>query len=66
MITLPERERESSDASQVLHMSVGQRYSVMIKLDQKAGNYALRFASFPLGDMQQVIEGQAIVSYKVS
>ncbi|KAK4979554.1 hypothetical protein LTR28_003965 [Elasticomyces elasticus] len=47
----------------VLYIAVGQRYSVMIKLDQKPGNYYLRFASYPGGDMQQVIEGQAIVSY---
>ncbi|TKA61508.1 hypothetical protein B0A49_10341 [Cryomyces minteri] len=47
----------------VLSIAVGQRYSVMIKLDQKPGAYLLRFASYPGGDMQQVIEGQAIVSY---
>ncbi|TKA34861.1 hypothetical protein B0A49_13779, partial [Cryomyces minteri] len=35
----------------------------MIKLDQQPGAYLLRFASYPGGDMQQVIEGQAIVSY---
>ncbi|EON65842.1 hypothetical protein W97_05084 [Coniosporium apollinis CBS 100218] len=49
----------------VLHISIGQRYSVMIKLNQQPGDYFLRFASYPLGDMQQVIEGQAIVSYNV-
>lgn len=38
----------------------------MIKLDQKPGNYYLRFATYPSGDMQQVLEGQAIVSYSVS
>jgi hypothetical protein len=38
----------------------------MIKLDQPAGNYYLRFATYPNGDMQQVLEGQAIVSYNVS
>ncbi|KAH8705516.1 Cupredoxin [Talaromyces proteolyticus] len=48
---------------QVLHISLGQRYSVMIKLDQMTGDYYLRFASYPTGDMQQVIEGQAVVSY---
>lgn len=48
---------------QVLHISLGQRYSVMIRLDQVPGDYYLRFASYPTGDMQQVIEGQAIVSY---
>ncbi|KAF5712261.1 Cupredoxin [Fusarium mundagurra] len=47
----------------VLHMELGQRYSVMVKLDQSPGNYYLRFATFPSGDMQQVLEGQAIVSY---
>lgn len=47
----------------VLHMELGQRYSVMIRLDQEPGNYYLRFATFPSGDMQQVLEGQAIMSY---
>uniref|UniRef100_A0A0D2YHX4 Plastocyanin-like domain-containing protein n=1 Tax=Fusarium oxysporum (strain Fo5176) TaxID=660025 RepID=A0A0D2YHX4_FUSOF len=47
----------------VLHMELGQRYSVMVKLDQSPGNYYLRFTTFPSGDMQQVLEGQAIVSY---
>lgn len=47
-------------------MELGQRYSVMVKLDQPSGNYYLRFATFPSGDMQQVLEGQAIVSYNVS
>lgn len=37
----------------------------MIKLDQQPGNYYLRFATYPNGDMQQVLEGQAIVSYAV-
>lgn len=37
----------------------------MIKLDQSPGDYYLRFATYPWGDMQQVLEGQAIVSYKV-
>ncbi|KAF4996202.1 hypothetical protein FDECE_12543 [Fusarium decemcellulare] len=49
--------------AKVLHMELGQRYSVMIKLDQEPGNYYLRFATFPSGDMQQVLEGQAVVSY---
>ncbi|KAM6511291.1 hypothetical protein FALCPG4_016292 [Fusarium falciforme] len=48
----------------VLHMELGQRYSVMIKLDQSPGGYYLRFATFPSGDMQQVLEGRAIVSYE--
>lgn len=47
-------------------MALGQRYSVMIRLNQTAGNYFLRFATYPVGDMQQVLEGQAIVSYNVS
>jgi hypothetical protein len=51
---------------QVLQIAGGQRYSVMIKLDQTVGDYYLRFASYPWGDMQQVMEGQAIVSYEVS
>lgn len=38
----------------------------MIKLDQPPGNYYLRFATYPNGDMQQVLEGQAIVAYNVS
>ncbi|KEY70045.1 hypothetical protein S7711_09871 [Stachybotrys chartarum IBT 7711] len=50
----------------VLHMELGQRYSVMIKLDQLPGNYYLRFTTFPSGDMQQVLEGLAIVSYNVN
>jgi hypothetical protein len=37
----------------------------MIKLDQSPGNYSLRFATYPAGDMQQVLEDQAIVSYIV-
>ncbi|KAI8711484.1 hypothetical protein NCS52_01412000 [Fusarium sp. LHS14.1] len=48
----------------VLQMELGQRYSVMIKLNQSPGDYRLRFATFPSGDMQQVLEGQAIVFYK--
>lgn len=51
---------------QVLHISIGQRYSVMVKLDQQPAMYSLRFASYPYGDMQQVIEGYALMSYKVS
>ena len=53
------------DLFQVLHMELGQRYSVMVKLDQRPGNYYLRFATYPSGDMQQVLEGRAIVSYSV-
>ncbi|KIV94133.1 hypothetical protein, variant 2 [Exophiala mesophila] len=49
---------------QVLHISIGQRYSVMIRLDQNPGDYSFRFAAYPYGDMQQVIEGQAILSYQ--
>ncbi|OJJ54694.1 hypothetical protein ASPSYDRAFT_49808 [Aspergillus sydowii CBS 593.65] len=47
----------------VLEIEIGQRYSVMIRLDQTPGNYYLRFATYPEGDMQQVLEGRAIVSY---
>ena len=50
----------------VLYLALGQRYSVMIKLDQSPGNYFLRFATYPAGDMQQVLEDQAIISYSVS
>merc|ERR1712000_427167 len=46
----------------VLYLALGQRYSVMIKLDQSPGNYFLRFATYPAGDMQQVLEDQAIIS----
>lgn len=53
------------NSSQVLHMELGQRYSVMIKLDQKPADYFLRFATHPSGDMQQVLEGRAIISYTV-
>ncbi|OQN95432.1 hypothetical protein B0A48_18489 [Cryoendolithus antarcticus] len=48
---------------EVLPMSLGERYSVMIKLDQTPGDYTLRFASIPVGDMQQVIEDLAVVRY---
>lgn len=47
-------------------MELGQRYSVMVKLNRAPGKYSLRFATFPSGDMQQVLEGQAIVLYNVS
>ncbi|KFY02596.1 hypothetical protein V490_00449, partial [Pseudogymnoascus sp. VKM F-3557] len=50
----------------VLYLALGQRYSVMIKLDQSPGNYFLRFATYPAGDMQQVLEEQAIISYSDS
>ena len=33
---------------------------------QSPGNYFLRFATYPAGDMQQVLEDQAIISYNVS
>ncbi|KAL2391842.1 hypothetical protein ABEF93_000073 [Exophiala dermatitidis] len=55
---------EPQEVKEVLHISIGQRYSVMIRLDQKPGDYYLRFASYPYGDMQQVIEDQAILSYQ--
>lgn len=47
-------------------MALGQRYSVMIELNQMPANYYLRFATYTVGDMQQVMEGQAIISYNVS
>ncbi|THW31058.1 hypothetical protein D6D22_10385 [Aureobasidium pullulans] len=47
----------------VLPLAIGQRYSVMIKLDQLPSRYLLRFAATPIGDMQQVIEDVAIVEY---
>lgn len=47
-------------------MELGQRYSVMVKLNRSPRDYYLRFATFPSGDMQQVLEGRAIVSYDVS
>merc|ERR1712000_93630 len=50
----------------VLHMELGQRYSVMVKLNRPRRDYYLRFATFPSGDMQQVLEGRAIVSYDTS
>ncbi|RAR01519.1 Conidial pigment biosynthesis oxidase PcArbB [Stemphylium lycopersici] len=56
----------AADGLYVLQISIGQRYSVMIKLDQAPSDYLLRFASYPYGDMQQVIEGQAIVSYNAN
>jgi len=54
-----------TDSFQVLYLSIGQRYSVMIKLNQPIGNYYLRFSTYPSGDMQQVLEGQAILAYTV-
>ncbi|KAK3669153.1 hypothetical protein LTR78_010966 [Recurvomyces mirabilis] len=45
----------------VLPIAIGQRYSVMIRLNQPPGQYYLRFASYPVGDMQQVIQDQVIV-----
>ncbi|KFY32044.1 hypothetical protein V493_00559 [Pseudogymnoascus sp. VKM F-4281 (FW-2241)] len=54
------------NAGSVLYLALGQRYSVMIKLDLSPGNYFLRFATYPAGDMQQVLEDQAIISYSGS
>merc|ERR1711939_122430 len=51
---------------EVLPIGLGERYSVMIKLDQTPGEYLLRFAATPVGDMQQVIEDAAVVRYKRS
>ena len=50
----------------MLYIEIGQRYSLLIKLDRSPGNYYLRFQSYPMGDMQQVIEGKAVVSYTPS
>lgn len=36
----------------------------MVKLDQKPGEYYLRFAATPLGDMQQIVEDSAVVQYE--
>ncbi|PYI00346.1 hypothetical protein BO78DRAFT_355831 [Aspergillus sclerotiicarbonarius CBS 121057] len=48
----------------ILEIEIGQRYSVMVRLDQTPGRYYLRFASYPDDDMmKQVLEGQAVVSY---
>lgn len=38
----------------------------MIRLDQRPGDYYLRFASTPAGDMQQVVAGAAVVQYERS
>ena len=45
-------------------MGIGERYSVMVKLDQRPGDYYLRFAATPLGDMQQIVEDAAVVQYE--
>ena len=47
-------------------MELGQRYSVMVKLDQEPGDCYLRFATYPSGEMQQVLQDKAIISYSVS
>ena len=65
-VLLSRQRRSACLLGKVLHVSIGQRYSVMIRLDQKPDDYILRFASFPQGDMQQIVEGQAVVSYGVS
>jgi len=36
----------------------------MVRLDQEPRTYSLRFASYPYGDMQQIIEGQAMMAYQ--
>ena len=43
-----------TDYIKVLEIGIGQRYSVLIKLDQTPGGYAFRYATYPSGDMQQV------------
>lgn len=47
----------------VLPIAIGQRYSIIVRLDQSPGRYNLRFAATPIGDMQQVIEDVALVEY---
>lgn len=49
-----------------MELEIGQRYSVMIRLENRPGDCYLRFATYPDGDMQQVLEGQAIMSYNVN
>ena len=67
VLDVPDDSSGADDVSnKVVYIEIGQRYSVMVKLNQRAGNYYLRFQSFPMGDMQQVIEGQAVVEYTAS
>ena len=56
----------ATDYIQVLEIGIGQRYSVLIKLDQTSGSYAFRYATYPAGDMQQLLQGHSIVSYNVN
>ena len=56
----------ATDYIQVLEIGIGQRYSVLIKLDQTSGSYAFRYATYPAGDMQQVLQSHSIVSYNVN
>lgn len=37
----------------------------MIKLNQPIGSYYLRFSTYLSGDMEQVLEGRAIVAFRV-
>lgn len=48
---------------QNLQIGIGQRYSIFVKLDQPVGDYLIRAAAYPTGDMQQVMEGYALLSY---
>ena len=47
----------------ILTVHIGQRYQVMVPLTQPSGNFFIRVASFPTGDMQQVLESKAILWY---
>ena len=50
----------------ILKIHLGQRYQVMVKPVQSAGNYYIRAATYPTGQMQQVLQSKAILSYDVS
>lgn len=54
-----------TDWFQVLHPSIGARYSVLVRLNPKLGNYYIRTTTYPYGEMQQVLQSKAILSYKV-
>lgn len=65
-LTKGEISHMTSLTIQVLPINIGERYSVMVRLDQKPGDYYLRFAATPVGDMQQVLEDAAVVQYERS
>ena len=48
---------------EVLPVAIGQRYSVMVYLNQTPGAYYFRVSALATGDMVQIIQGQAIVVY---